>query len=74
MANKNSKALKELGKNIKRLRIEKGLSTRQFAYEADIAHSAVARLESGLSNPTYTTLLKIAEALQVDLVTLTSGK
>ena len=66
--------LKELGKNIKRLRIEKGLSTRQFAYEADIAHSAVARLEAGLSNPTYTTLLKIADALSVDLNTITSGR
>jgi transcriptional regulator with XRE-family HTH domain len=74
MTKKNDKALKELGKNIKRLRIEKKLSTRQFAYEADIAHSAVGRLESGLSNPTYTTLLRIAEALAVDLHTLTSGK
>lgn len=74
MPEKNQKILKSLGKNIQRLRIEKGLSTRQFAMEADIAHSAVGKLESGLSNPTLTTLLKIAEALQVDLNTLVDGK
>lgn len=74
MAKKNEKILKDLGKNIKKLRIEKKLSTRQFAYTADIAHSAVARLEDGLSNPTLTTLLKIAEALEVDLNGLVAGK
>jgi len=74
MARKNDKDLKELGRNIKKLRIAKGMSTRQFAYEADIAHSAVASLEAGLQNPTYITLLRIAEALEVDLNTLTSGK
>ena len=36
MARKNDKALKELGKSIKKFRIAKGMSTRQFAYEADI--------------------------------------
>ena len=62
---KNEKVLKEFGKTVKRLRLEKGLSTRQFAYAADIAHSAVGRLEAGLSNPTLTTFLKIAAALEV---------
>ncbi len=74
MARKNDKALKELGKNIKKLRIAKGMSTRQFAYEADIAHSAVTALEAGLQNPTYLTLLRISEALEIDLNALTSVK
>lgn len=63
----NDKFLKEFGKNLKRLREAKGLSTRQFAYDAEISHSSVGRLEAGLSNPTLTTLVKIAEALGVDL-------
>ena len=67
MVRKNEKFLKEFGKNLKKLRTEKGFSTRKFADEADIAHSAVGRLESGQSNPTITTLLRIADALQVDL-------
>ena len=70
MGGKNEKFLKEFGKNLQKLREAKGLSTRQFAYEAEISHSSVGRLEAGLSNPTLTTLIKIAEALEVDLNTL----
>jgi len=67
MGNNNEKFLKEFGKNLQKLREAKGLSTRQFAYEAEISHSSVGRLEAGLSNPTLTTLIKIADALDVDL-------
>ena len=67
MVRNNEKYLKDFGKNLKKLRIEKGFSTRKFADEADIAHSAVGRLESGRSNPTITTLIRIADALGVDL-------
>ena len=70
MGSKNEKFLKEFGKNLQKLREAKGLSTRQFAYEAEISHSSVGRLEAGLSNPTLTTMIKIAEALEVDLNTL----
>jgi transcriptional regulator with XRE-family HTH domain len=74
MAISNEKLLKEFGKNLKKLRLAKGLSTRKFANEADIAHSAVARLEDGLSNPTLTTLIKISEGLGVDLDKLVPRK
>lgn len=67
MATKTDKILKDFGDNLQRLRKAKGFSTREFAYEADIAHSSVGRLEAGLSNPTLTTLVKIAEVLEVDL-------
>lgn len=70
----NEKLLREFGKNLKKLRLAKGLSTRKFALEADIAHSAVAKLEDGLSNPTLTTLIKIANALEVDVEELLSNK
>ncbi len=74
MAVKSDKFLKEFGKNLRKLREAKGLSTRQFAYEADISHSSVGRLEAGLSNPSLTTLLKIANALEIDLNKLVPGK
>ena len=74
MATKTDKILKDFGKNLQKLRIEKGFSTRKFAYEADISASSLGRLEAGLSNPTLTTLLKIAEALKVDLNELDPGK
>ena len=72
MATKTEKILKDFGENLQQLRKAKGFSTREFAYEADISHSSVGRLEEGLSNPTLTTLVKLAEALEVDLNELSS--
>ncbi len=74
MANQNEKILKDFGKNLQKLRIKKGFTTRKFAMEADISASSLGRLEAGLSNPSLTTLLKLSEALEVDLITLTSVK
>ena len=64
---KIDKFLSDFGKNLQRIRKAKGFSTREFAYEADISHSSVIRLEAGLTNPTLTTLIKISEALNVDV-------
>jgi len=61
----NDKILKDFGKNLQQLRTERGFSTRKFAYEADISPSSLGRLEAGLSNPTFTTLLKLAKALEI---------
>ena len=67
MTAKPEKVLKEFGKKLQQLRMARGLSTREFAYAADISHSSVGRLEAGLSNPTLTTLIKIATCLEIDL-------
>ena len=74
MTPKEQKLLKEFGKNMKQLRLEKGMSTREFALEAGIAHSAVTKFEAGETNPSLTTLIKIADALGVDLTRLISRK
>lgn len=71
---KEDKILKDFGKNLEKLRRAKKLSTREFAYLADISHSSVGRLEAGETNPSMTTLLKLAEALTVDLNTLVLKK
>lgn len=65
-----SKILIKFGKNLAELRKAKKLSTREFADAADISHSSVIRLESGLTNPSLTTLLKLSAALETDLNTL----
>jgi transcriptional regulator with XRE-family HTH domain len=67
MGTSDDKLLKDFGKNLKKLRIERGFSTRKFAIEADISTSSLARLEAGQTNPSLTTLLKLADALKVDL-------
>ena len=61
------KILKEFGKKLEKLRKAKKLSYRNFAYEADLSVSYIQKLEAGDSNPSYTTLLKLAEALDVEL-------
>jgi transcriptional regulator with XRE-family HTH domain len=61
------KILKEFGKKLEKLRKAKGLSYRKFSYESELSVSYVQKLEAGLSNPSYTTLLKLVAALGVEL-------
>lgn len=68
--NRDEKILKEFGENLKRLREEKGLTTREFADIADIAYSQVWKLESGKGDPSLTTLLAIQKTLGVALEAL----
>ena len=74
MSTAEERLLREFGKNLKKLRTERGFSTRKFAIEADISTSSLARLESGSTNPSLTTLLKLADALRVDLNKLSPKK
>lgn len=55
-----------IGKNIRHARKTKGLSFRQMAIIADMDHSDLNRIELGRVNIGVLTLIKIAEALQVD--------
>lgn len=64
---RDDKILKAFGKRLKRLRTEKKFSTRELADFAEIAYSQVWLLETGKGNPTLTTLLAIAKALEVSL-------
>lgn len=70
MADEKEKILAEFGKRLQELRIAKGYSTRKFADKADIAHGTVEKLETGKMNPSLIILLKLTEALDVDLNTL----
>ncbi|MCG2617945.1 helix-turn-helix domain-containing protein [Terrimonas sp. NA20] len=65
--NKDQKMLNAFGRKLKQLREERGLSTREFSYAADIAYSQVWTLESGKGDPTLTTLVAIAKALDLQL-------
>jgi len=53
-----------LGQNIKRLRLEKGISQDVLARQADLKLSNLAKLEGGFNaNPTLSTLIAIANVL-----------
>ncbi len=62
---KKNKLKKLLGKKVKELRTQK--SQTMFAYESGISSSIVSPLERGIKDPQFTTLWKLAEALNMPL-------
>ena len=61
-----SKEISTIGKNIKKLRKQKGLSQDRLSKLADISYNTVIKLESGnITNPSIDTLQKLARALSV---------
>lgn len=64
-----------LSKNIKKIRKKKGISQDKLAKLADVTHTTLVKIESGVnSNPTIKTLKKIADALEVSLDKLAGGR
>jgi len=59
--------LETLGETISRLRKIRGISLEKLAYEMDISKGNLSDIEHGKKNPTYTTLKKIAEGLELPL-------
>ncbi|WBO58037.1 helix-turn-helix domain-containing protein [Acidocella sp. MX-AZ03] len=49
--------------NIRRLRVERGVSQEAFAVDAGVDRTYMSRIERRLENPTLTVLEKIAAAL-----------
>lgn len=57
---------REFGKSLRKIRLEKKLSQRALAAEADMEHKHIQRIEAGEVNPTMTTIITLADALGVD--------
>ncbi len=55
-----------VGRNLKRLREDQGLSQEEFAWEADLHRTYISGVERGIRNPTVTVLKKIADGLGVE--------
>jgi len=60
-------ALVRIGKNIRKIRNEKNISQQDLAAVCNFEKSNMSRIESGKTNLTIGTLLKICEALHVKL-------
>lgn len=59
-------ALKQaLSANIKRIRLEQGISQEKLALKADLDRSYMSQVERQLANPSVEALLRIANALEV---------
>lgn len=57
----------ELGRAVRKLRLERAWSQRELAAAARMTQSAVARSETGGTVPSLPVLHRIAEALDADL-------
>ena len=56
-----------VARNIRRLRVAKGISQDELALTAGIERSYVGHLERGIKNPTVVTLSKLADALECEV-------
>jgi len=59
--------LKCVGANVRRIRVEKGLTMERLANEAEIEYRQLGRIERGEVNTTIISLLRIADILQTDI-------
>jgi transcriptional regulator with XRE-family HTH domain len=59
-----------LAATVRRMRLERGDTQEDLAHKAGLTVAAFARIERGHANPTWTTVRRIADALEVSLTTL----
>ena len=59
-----------VGRNVRRVRIEKGLTQEELAERAGTSQFYISSLEAGLRNPTVVTVASLAQALGVDHLAL----
>jgi transcriptional regulator with XRE-family HTH domain len=67
---RDKKVLEQLSARLKELRLKRGMTLEQLAFEADIELSQVHRVEKGKINPTLTTLMALAKGLDITLAEL----
>ncbi|MCZ2223733.1 MAG: helix-turn-helix domain-containing protein [Chitinophagales bacterium] len=66
--------LKILGKRLKTIRNEKGLTLKELGYKTDKEPQSISRVEMGDINPTYLYLLVICEGLEINISELLNEK
>lgn len=59
-----------VGRNVKRIRLAKGLTQESFAEATGFSQQYLSDLERGRRNPTIVTLFELATALKVEHVDL----
>jgi putative transcriptional regulator len=62
-----SEDLKLLGKRIRELRLDKGLSQAQLGMKIFKDQQSIHKVESGQFNPSYIYLLEICEGLEISI-------
>lgn len=73
-ANDYSEKYRAIGSNIRMVRNAIGISQTELANRVGSDKSAISRYENGTQRPSLETLMRIADALDVDLVDLLKEK
>jgi len=64
------RAIQRFGKQLQQLRTRRGLTQEQLAVTAGLSHTFLTRLELGQSDPSLSTLVRLAKALRVSVTEL----
>ncbi len=56
-----------LGQNVRRLRVERGLSQEQLAFESEIDRTYVSQIERAVINPSLFVLFRVSTVLGVSV-------
>ena len=62
--------LLKLGSRIRKLREQRGVDQKQFAFDCDISRTQLHLIEKGEGNPRIATFMKIAKGFEMGLVDL----
>lgn len=74
MQQQNQKLLQSFGQHIRRLRTQKKMSLNEFAFKSLLITSATqSRIENGLVDLKFSTLVKMANALNISPSELLEG-
>lgn len=65
MKEKDKKRLEQFAKQLIKLRKKKGLSQRELSSRCDVDYGKISKLENSKANLTLTTLIELAEGLEV---------
>lgn len=65
MKEKDTKRLKKFGAHLKKLREKKGLSIRELSARCDVDYGKISKLENNKANLNLTTLIELAEGLEM---------
>jgi len=60
----------DFGLNLKRIRMDQGLTLEQASRRTDVSRSTLSKIENGQMSPTYDVLQKITSGMDIDIVDL----
>ena len=65
MKEKDKKRLEKFASHLIKLRMKKGISQRELSSRCDVDYGKISKLENNKANLTLTTLIELAEGLEV---------